>query len=298
MGGSNLAQPTFNLTRPPDRVTIFTPLGVRFWDAVLDRPVSDGLRVEAWPEGRPAARRRAFVTAGGVYAFRGLPGLSEVERPHEDRPPDLSPPQSWRFVVEVRDALRRFLPVAFTASVPYRGIFPTAAPPGPGGPLPGFYLFSSPTRPAAPNLAVLRAHLEEFTGPGARRPAAFALLEVDTPGITYYGMTDDQGRAAVLFPYPVFPTTAPASPAAPADRPHWDVTLRVRYSPAARARAAGSDLPDLASVVAQPFAAVRAAHGPGGPADELRADLVFGQELVLRTEGESALLILAAGSPL
>lgn len=300
-GTSDLAPLVFNLSRPAERVTLFTPFGVRFWDAVFDRPVSDGLRVEAWPLDRPSARRTAFVTAGGVYAFGGLPGLSEVERPDEDRPPDQSPPRSWRFVVEVRDTLRRFLPVVFTADVPYRGIFPTRTPTGSGGArLPGFYLFSAPTRPAAPNLGVVRVHLEEFTGGGARRPAAFALLEVETNGLRVYGVSDDQGRAAVLFPYPVFPATALGSPGPrAADRPHWRVTLRVRYSPAAQVRPAGTDLPDLTSVVAQPPATVWVTPppGPGGLAGEREGELVFGEELVLHTEGESTLLVLPAGSP-
>ena len=118
-----------------EELDLFCPLGLRFWDPVLDRPVGEGLLVSAWP--LPAARpvTRAFRTRSGVYAFQRLPGLGPVERPSasDNAPSAASPPGGRPFVVEVVDTRRRFLPAAVEIELPlpYRGVFLAQ---GPGAP--------------------------------------------------------------------------------------------------------------------------------------------------------------------
>lgn len=60
-----------------ERVSAFTSLGIRFWDAALDRPVAERLSVSARPLQNPAARAvRAFRTLSGV----GGQGRSRADR--------------------------------------------------------------------------------------------------------------------------------------------------------------------------------------------------------------------------
>ena len=56
-----------------ERVTQFTPLGIRFWDSVLDKQVSDHLLIKAYPTAGFRPVINAFRTASGIYAFQGLP---------------------------------------------------------------------------------------------------------------------------------------------------------------------------------------------------------------------------------
>src|SRR4051812_19305660 len=146
-----------------ERIMIVCPLGIRFWDAALDRPVEDGLVVVAWPAEHPAASTRAILTASGVYAFHGLPGLRSFEYPDAGQPP-ASPPPARRFVVAVDDRLGRFVPVVFQVDLPYLGIFPTESGSSPDGRPPGFYLFASANSQATAGLAVLRADLVDSSG--------------------------------------------------------------------------------------------------------------------------------------
>src|SRR5262245_34682504 len=87
---------------PLERLAIFTPLGVRFWDTAREAPVGPGLQLEAWREDAPRLRRRGSLTRAGIYILQGLPGLETVERTTDGDPP-ASPPISRRFVVQVRD---------------------------------------------------------------------------------------------------------------------------------------------------------------------------------------------------
>jgi hypothetical protein len=286
-----------------ERVVVFTPFGVRFWDAALDRRVDDGLRVVGWPLGRPDEAREAFLTTSGVYALRDLPGFRSVEYPGAAAPAGRPEPPAGRIVVEARDTLGRFLPAVFTADVPFRGVFPTGSGAGSGWPLvPGFYLFSAPTRPGAPNLGLVRAELSVFQGGGLAGPAAFAAVEMDVEGgPRVYGMADGRGRVALLFPYPPFrgefagdsPVDGP-----PASPPSWAVSLRVRYDPGSQVWLDGADVPELGSVVSQPYATVWPWLSPASPADSVSATLVYGSELAVGTEGVSGLLVSPAGSPL
>jgi hypothetical protein len=291
-----------------EQLHIFTPLGIRFWDAALERVVTDGLEVRAYPAGRPQARRTAVLSRSGVYAFHGLPGLHAVEYPADADAMLASPPQPQRFMVEVEDRAYRFLPVVFGVDVPYAGVLPTNTLDAQGRPLPGFYLFSAPARPVLPTQAVVRVQVAEAGAalPGrAQSPAAHALLELELPdGRVLFGIADEEGRAAIILPYPAFAPAAggfsPLNAAGLEFQQSWTVHLRVRYAPSRLAPPVGSRLPELRSIFAQTPALIwtSAALSPGQPVDELTQELRFGEELVIRSGGSSTLLVSALESPL
>jgi len=294
--------PIYATLQPLEKTGAYTPLGIRFWDAARNMAITDGLDVTARPPGRPDLARHAFQTLSGVYAFQGLPGLHSLENldplaPAGASPPLPSPPDSYRFVIEVRDRLERFGPVAFKVDLPYRGIYPTrstASPPQAA--LPGFFLFSSPNRPLLSDLGVARAQLVERTGPGQFRPAAYAVLALQPAGgQTWYGIADPNGSAAVAFPYPSFSSTVgPISP--PPGPPEtrlqtWDVTLSVLYQPAQQTLPdATASIPDLGAILTQsPAKFWLTQAGPGQV--QMTKQLVFGQPLVFQTVGVSELWI-------
>jgi hypothetical protein len=244
----------------------------------------------------------AFRTASGVYAFHGLPGLRHLEYPDEVGPLAQSPPAAKRFIIEVQDTQTRFLPVTFGVDVPYQGIFPTGATAGsPGNKPPGFYLFSAPTRPVTPELGAVRAQLEDRA---TQKPAAHALLEIGAPdNNTWYGLADERGCVAALFPYPTFTSSLHGSP--PMTSPpggngqSWRLSIRIRYSPSVLSIPPGASLPDLYSIFSQaPGRIWSSMAAPSGqPLSLLSAELFFGKELVLRTGARSTLVISPAASP-
>lgn len=280
--------------RPLEEVRIVTVLGIRFWDAARDSQVSDGLVVSARAEGTTAPRVTAFRTLSGVYAFQGLPGLHDLEYPPPGATPAASPPLTARLIVEVEDTEDRFVPVAFAVEVPlpYRGVLTTAVGGSPpAADVPGFYLFSAPSRPAPLGLAVVRAELVDAVS-GA--PAAHAVLEVERPdGELAYGLAGAQGRVVAFMPYPMVITTLGASPPAPPvplAGQRWPLVVRVRYAPARLVHPAGSTVPELGSVFHQ-APAVLAVGAAGSGVPEHTVELAFGRELVLRSENRSTLLV-------
>lgn len=298
--------PIFATLQPLEKVSVYAPLGIRFWDAAADVAVTDSLDVTARPPNRPALTRAAYRTLSGVYAFRNLPGLRSLEAADPDLPAGAhpipaSPPESYPFIIEVNDRLGRFVPVTFQVDLPYRGIFPlqpTGDPGGspPGQTLPGFLLFSAPSRALGSALAVVRAQLVERLGPTQTRPAAFAVLEVAAPGQpTWIGLADGRGSVAVVFPYPRFTTSVgPLSPPVNLIGPRaqsWDITVRARYLPAGQTLPdTAASLPDLGSILTQPAADLwPSVSGPGQA--ELNVQLRFGQPLILQTAGTSELWI-------
>src|SRR5262245_56480336 len=107
-----------------DEIRIFTPLGIRFWDASWDVPITNGLDVIAWPEGQPSKWRQGVRSLSGVYGFHGLPGMHDVEYPAAAADAG-SPPVARRYAVRVQDLDRRFIPAAFHVDLPQFGIFPS-----------------------------------------------------------------------------------------------------------------------------------------------------------------------------
>src|SRR5947209_506753 len=111
-----------NSVQPSQQLELQTwvaPLGTRFWDALDDRVVSDGLSVTAYPTGQKVQRVQAFTNRSGVYILRNLPGLRDFERGAgveqflsgtpgaEPGRPQESP---LHFTLEVVDTFGRFLP--------------------------------------------------------------------------------------------------------------------------------------------------------------------------------------------
>jgi len=230
-----------------DRVTRVTPLGIRFWDEVTSSPVLVPLWVVGYFVSRPDRRFQPVRNHSNVYAFHGLPGMRAVEYGAGDAA-FWSAQAPRPFEIEVQDPSGQFLPARFTALVPFRGIFELPASPPLLG-LPGVPLYSGPARPITPGLAAIR--LEVFEAPG--RPAAFARLEAEYSPLTApaRGMSDAQGRATLLFPYPepIEPAggSPPTAPGVPLQQQVWPVRIQAWYSPAAPP----PDLPDLASFFAQ-----------------------------------------------
>src|SRR5262245_50957031 len=108
--------PIFATLEPLEKISVYTPLGIRFWDLAGDVAVVDGLEVTARPPGAPQLTRRAFQTASGVYAFRDLPGLRSQEASNPELAAGVHPIAGTplaRFVIDVRDRLQRFLPATF-----------------------------------------------------------------------------------------------------------------------------------------------------------------------------------------
>src|SRR5262249_37750199 len=104
-----------------ERVVCVTVLGLRFWDAVTNSAVGKGLKVEAYPAGESSRRMGSFLTIGGFHAFRGLPGMREVETGAAKL--DLA--QRRPFVIEASDLTgKRFLPFSITTFLPVAGLFP------------------------------------------------------------------------------------------------------------------------------------------------------------------------------
>lgn len=287
--------------RVVEELSVFTPLGLRFWDPAVDGPVRAGLAVRARRAGtlRPVAR--AYRTRSDVYAFRHLPGLADLEH---GLTPEASPP-GQEYLVEVADARRRYVPIAFTVELPlgYPGLFLVGEPVSPGGAAPeGVFLFSAPSRPIPSHLAALMGDLVDA---GTGEPAAHAVVRaLFHDGAVGHGVADASGLL-VLLPYPSLeepfagpPPSPPASP--PAAGPGttlsdqtWGFALQVSYTPASLVAHPGTDVPDYSSVLEQSPGSVFAVppEDGGAPAPALAGTLRFGETAVLRTSGRSELLV-------
>jgi hypothetical protein len=272
-------------------LTRTAPLGVRPWDAVAGRAVTDGLRLSEVRYGVTATPNRS-----GVFVFHDLPGLHDSAYGSGDEGFWASPPTRGRFVLELVDGERRFLPFRFDADAPARGVFrehcPHAFSP-PETDVPGLPLFSAPSRQVPPGSAVVRADLWDVE---LGAPAACAVLEV-TPagGPTARGIADEQGRVVVLLPYPepYWPGSSPPPGSRALVDQTWSLQLGVRYDPAGASPpppGAGSSVaPDLCTVLGQGAATLLAAPSPATPLTA--ATLAFGRQLTLRTPGSSVLLV-------
>src|SRR5262245_27597003 len=314
----------FESGRRIESLTIVAPLGLRFHDEATGRNVKDGLIVTAYPPENPMRRVRAFANPSGVYALRNLPGLRAVENGRGDDKFWAAPPASGAFVIEVVDGERRFLPFRFTVEAPVRGVFVWADPQAGSPPAhpPGVPVFSSASRVAPVGMAALRAELREWrpSDDHVGEPAAWAVLEARLGGRRLArGVADDQGRVALIFPYPepVFdelssplgarPFASPGADGPSLREQEWIIELDASYGrlrPAPPSSEAPA-LPALDSFLTQPPADLWEDSERHQPL--LSAPLRFGQELILRSKTfnpapgparyESVLFITPAGSP-
>jgi len=271
-----------------ERDRTFTPLGIRFWDAALDLPVADTLAVHAWRLGSAQGAVPAVRSPGGLYSFHRLPGQARAEKPAaDDEHPEVSGPVG-EYAIAVDDRTGKYLPVAFGVTLPlgYRGEFLSAGPGGPGR----AYLFPAASRPVPPGVAAIRADLVD-ADTGA--PAAWAVLTATLAGQTRTAVADEQGRAAVLIPWPTPERLRQGGSPPPDTRAAtWEVSLAVRWEPAALrypfpAREgldpAWAARPSLKSILDEQRTALVWTDEGQAPAAEWTETLVHGEELVLRT---------------
>ena len=279
-----------------DRVQRNTAFGVRFWDTASASGVIPGLQVEVFARTRPGARARAQMTPSGIYVTHAVPGLREWEF-MEAGSDELWAQAASRYRVEVRDPMGRFLPIAFDADLPARSLFTWRAPwfsppraivlPGePGSPaqlmLERVPLFSAPARGLPHAAAVLRAQLRIL---GLERPAAWTLLAVTIDGaVRGIGLSDAEGRIAVVFPYPEPPRRALTSPPEARNDFSWELELTA-FIPApllaSPPRAVPlADLTDIFDALNTPRVVVESFISPALP---LR--LSYREPLTVRTAG-------------
>jgi len=229
--------------------------------------------VDVFPRARPQARTRASVNRSGVYVAQAVAGLYDrAGSPNSARElfefSDADPAELWSvatrpYRVEVQDPLERYLPVAFDADLPVRGLYTWRARwfsppraislPGEAGSPPQLMieripLFSAPQRPLPEPLAVVYAQLRES---GADRAAAWALVSASIDGeVRGLGLADGEGRVAVMFPYPEPPRIALSSPPAARNDFRWHVELEAFYH-VGSAQVAPPEIPDLGLVLSQ-----------------------------------------------
>jgi hypothetical protein len=275
-------------------LTRTAPLGVRPWDAVTGRAVTDGLRLNEVRHGVVATPNRS-----GVFVFHDLPALHASAYGTGDDGFWAAPPASARFLLELVDGERRFLAFRFDADAPARGIFRehcALAFSPPAVDVPGLPLFSAPSRPVPPGSAAVRADLWDVE---LDAPAAWAVLEVTPAGApTARGIADEQGRVVVMLAYPEphwSGSSPPPGSSALADQT-WSLQLAVRYDPAGASPPLPDPVsgiaPDLCTVLGQRAATLLEDLSPATPLTG--AVLAFGRQLTLRTPGRSVLLVSPA----
>lgn len=235
---------------PIDIVSRVTPLGVRFWDDITQKPISDGLAVTAYPSNQPDRRMASIVNRADTFIFQNLPGLREAEFGAGDPAYWAAPPATREFVVEVIDPFGRFQPFTFIADPPQHGRFewwctPTGSPPDHTS----VPLFSAPARSVPGGLAVIRA---EVWDAARHTPAAWALLDAYHDGQRIArSYADKKGRAVLMFPHlepPNPPITSPPSQRTPLVNQTWSIKLRAFYA----RQSPVPEVPDLCDVLQQP----------------------------------------------
>jgi len=282
---------------PLEIQSVYTLLGVRFWDPILDQAITHDLNVQIWPLDMPAQKTSAFRTASGIYAFRGLPGMRHLEYSSGEISPWDDDIEPTRFILQMNDLRHRYLPLAFAVDVPYRGIFPENRLTSPGSdPVLGVWLFSSATRASTPALALLRADIRavDFTSPSqpsTTEPAAYAVAEISVGDETWYGVAGSDGQVAIFFPYPTFASSVGfTSPVVSMPPQSWSLTIRICYEPSVQNLLPGSTVPDIVSLFDQSQASIWE-NEAGDLIDELPLDFAFGEEPVLHTGDQSTLWV-------
>lgn len=291
-----------------ERVVHVAPLGVRFRDAITGAQVTDGLMVEAYPkaaalkrrrvEDEVFGRRRAFANRSGTQVLMSVPGLRRFEtgEVEEDLWDEESPPGTRRFVIEVTDTHGRYLPFSFEARLPAKGLFiwdenplPPESPPVPQL-SDGLPLFSAPARMPPAGMVAIRAEMWDET---AEAPASYALLEARYKGVLLgRGMANEDGRVALIIPYPpparMPHTSPPGSPPSssgtipPLTQQQWTIDLTARYGPTGSPPVFAQQFPDLYTVLNQKTAIL---WEDAARTEQLTtATLEFGRECFVQTE--------------
>lgn len=305
-----------------DRLTLVAPLGLRFCDLMSGVLVGDGLDVQVYPSGSPATRVSAIANRKGVYVLHHAPGLRDLEHGEGDKAFWQNLPPARNFVIEVNDNERRFQPFQFTASLPAEGVYQWTDPlfSSPLSPAKSIPLYSSPVRAVPAGMAVVRADLWDGSNDTA---ASWAVIEASlNDRIIARGIADEQGRIALIFPYPApRPFAISSPPASPLGSPPtastlplteqaWPIRLRALYTPV-RPIASPPNLfetkpalPELRFTLSQPEATIWADAAFTEPL--LEGSLEYGHERVLQSKAatsppsqsrQSVLFITPAVSP-
>jgi hypothetical protein len=282
---------------PLELTRIFTPLGIRFWDLTLDLPITDGLIVNLQLADSSAPVLSAVLTSSGVYAFFGLPGLRAAEHPNSG---GFGPPRTFTYIITVQDAMDRYLSTVLVYTLDQTGALLVGGVPDstPGARV--VYLFSAPSRPAYPGIAMVSASLVDQD---ADAPAAWALVnvQVGSDPEVWAGIADDSGRVLIFLPYPVVQRLELGSPPGTGQGnisdQTWPLTVQVQYSPdQLRYPLTGTadllwpwtDTPNLKDILqSQQTATIWA--DPATAASTFQATLTLGQNLVLRSSTGSPL---------
>ena len=286
-----------------ERVSRTAALGLRFWDTAAGTSLIYGLTVDVFPRDNPRARARAYQNRSGAYVAHRLPVIPPPPDVRAFEFSDSDPAALWSvatgpYRVEVSDPAARFLPLAFDADLPTRGLLTWRAPwlsppeaialPTEAGSPPSLLieripLFSAPSRPLPEPLAVVYAQLSEM---GSGREMAWCLLTVTIDGVVRgVGLADGRGRIAVMFPYPEPPRPSLASPPEAHEDFTWQLTLTA-FAPVVSPATPAPAIPDLADVfgsLASPRTVVESMFSPGLP---LR--LAYREALTARTAGSAA----------
>jgi hypothetical protein len=277
-----------------DTVTRVTPFGIRLWDPVTARSVTDGLIVREVERGVTAFPNRA-----GAFVAAGFEGLRAAEFGTGDAAYWDNPPAVADFTFEVLDRHGRYHDFRFDARLPHRQLFVPdclldSPPDRVADSIP---LFSTPARESPGAVAVVRAELWDVTGD---RPASWALLEVRPPGAAFpaVGLADRQGRLVVFLPYPEPPWSGPSPPpgSQSLSEQTWTLDLTARYSPSLASPPlpdpSGVTPPDLCSILEQEAATLLSQLSP--PIPLTTATLEFGRELVVQSTDLPTLLVAPA----
>lgn len=286
-----------------ERLSIVSPLGVRFRDEATGTYVTDSLSVVVYPASQPERRTSGVANRGSVFVFSNLPGMRDVERGAGDSQFWSDETPRFDFVLEVRDRADRYLPYRLPIKLPQRRILGVELTSPLSSPLTrqvgleegSLPLFSSPARSPLDGLGLLRATLVDA---GTHKPAAWALVEAKAGEQRLVtGMSDGEGRVMLplYYPKPIITLGSPAQSNVPLTQQTWAVDFTIRY----RRREPAPEIPDLVDVLTQPAATAWAQISPLTAGT--RATLQFGRELRLGTAsggvGTSTLLITPAGSP-
>lgn len=286
----------------PDSFVRYVPFGFVFRDSTDLSIVADGLDVTVTDADLPQRFTRLSRTPSGIWMSPRLPGLGI----DASEAPETWPTKARPFVVQVTDRHGRFLPLRFTAALPYRGRFvwpgwktlePELKPLHPPGAASVFVpdylpLFPSVARTAPGPRATVCAHLILRESGETDRVAAWAAATLTVDGrIMGIGVADSGGALAISFPYPTLPVQPPEQAKNGRNEIAWKATFSVHHEGLGKnpeetddpGDAVPPELSDILGQLAKP--PKRALEALGPPAKILPPqDLVLGRPLILATD--------------
>jgi hypothetical protein len=172
--------------------------------------------------------------------------------------------------------------------------------------LSGAPLYSAVTRQSDGSTAAIRGTLFDAN---TQRAAAHARVIANLEdGVQATGIADAGGQFLVALPYPELSESFTSSPAVPGGEnallDGWPISVEVSYEPLRlqffRPPRADDDAPDLVefgSILNQAPANIWLSRSPFSESTQLSSVLLFGRELVLRTDDDWRLWVTPTSSP-